>query len=274
MPWRARLATLPWRLGLPGRPPAAVSVVIALAVLAWIALALDLMPMAMASSGGATGVASGPPWLCALPGMHMGSDGPGGSGGPVGQALAGMPMWSLMAVAMMLPAALPATAHVATNSLRRRRGRAVSEFLLAYLALWLAFGAVTLLVLALVPLDRTTVLLVAVLGLAAAWELSPAKRWALNHCHRTSPLPPSGWRAGLGSARFGFIHGGACVASCWPLMVVMAVAPSARLAWCAGLAGLSVTEKLALKPRRATRRAGLALVLGTVAAVLAVPLGI
>ena len=118
------------------------------------------------------------------------------------------------------------------------------------------------------------ILLAAVLGLAAAWELSPAKRWAINRCHRTSPLPPSGWRASLGTARFGFLHGGACVASCWPLMLVMAAAPSARLAWSAGLAGLGVAEKLALKPRRATRRVGLALVLGTVVAVLAIPVGL
>ncbi len=268
-----RLADLPRRLGLRGRPPAAVGAVIALAALAWVALALDLVPMAMASGGGAAKAISGPPWICALPGMHMAAGGPGGSGGAAAQVLAGMPMWSLMALAMMLPVALPATSHVATNSMRRRRGRAVVEFLVAYLALWLAFGVLALLLLAMLPLDRAAVLLAAVLGLAAAWQLSPAKRWAINRCHRTSPLPPRGWRASLGTARFGFLHGGACVASCWPLMLVMAVAPSARLAWCAGLAGVGVAEKLALKPRRAARRVGLALVLGTVVAALAVPLG-
>lgn len=57
-------------------------------------------------------------------------------------------------------------------------------------------------------------------------------------------------------------------------MVVMMVAPSARLAWCAGLGGLSVAERLTFRPRRTTRRIGLALVLGASFAVLAVALGL
>lgn len=274
MSWPDRLAALPWRLGLRGRPPAAVGAVIGLAALAWAVLALDLVPMAMAGGGGAAAAVPGAPWICGLPGMHMpGGAGSGAPGGGASAALAGMPMWSLMALATMLPVALPATSHVATNSMRRRRGRAVVEFLIAYLALWLGFGALALAALTLLPLGRAAVLMAAALGLAAAWELSPAKRWAINRCHRTSPLPPSGWRASLGTARFGLLHGGACVASCWPLMVAMAVAPSARLAWCAGLAGLTFVEKLAAKPRRAARRVGLLLALGTVGVALAIPLG-
>lgn len=264
----ARLARLPGWLGMRPRPATPVLVVLGLIAAAWIGLALELVPMAMAS--GATPRAStGPPWICGLPGGMNMTGGFIGTNGPVAEALAGMPMWSLMVLAMMLPAALPAASHVALNSLRRRRGRAVSEFLLAYLLPWLGFGALALLALALLPVDRAAVLLAAALAAATLWELSPGKRWALNRCHRTSPLPPYGWRASLGTARFGFLHGGACVASCWPLMLVMAVAPSARLAWCACLGSVGLTEKLAQRPRRSARRVGLLLGLGFVAAALA-----
>jgi predicted metal-binding membrane protein len=229
------------------------------------------MPMAMASTS--TPAASvGPLWICGL-GDGMSMAGAAGGGGAISAALAGMPMWSLMALAMMLPAALPATSHVAVNSLRRRRGRAVTEFLVGYLALWLGFGAAVLLGLALLPVDRAVVLLAAALAVATAWELSPAKLWALNRCHKASPLPPSGWRAGVGATRFGVLHGSACVASCWPLMLVMAVAPSARLAWCAALGGIGLAEKLTLNPRRRARRLGLLLAAATALAALAVVLG-
>jgi predicted metal-binding membrane protein len=256
-----------------GRPPTAVLAVGALAAVAWVVLAVDLASMPGMASAATPGFSSAPPWICS-PAGSAGMAASGGAGGAAGRALAGLPMWSLMAPAMMLPAALPATSHVATNSLRRRRGRAVSEFLAAYLALWLGFGAPVLLLLALLPLDRAADLVAAGLAVAALWELSPAKRWALNRCHRTSPLPPNGWRASLGTARFGLLHGGACVASCWPLMLVMAVAPSARLAWCAALAGLGLAEKLTFKPRRSARRVGLLFALAAALAGLAVPIGV
>lgn len=272
MSWRARLGRVPRWLGLWDRPPAPVLAVAGLVLAAWAALVGGFIPMPMASAAGPT-ASVGPLWICGLPG-GMSMAGAAGDGGPVSQALAGMPMWSLMALAMMLPAALPATAHVAVNSLSRRRGRAVSQFLIAYLAPWLLFGAVVLLILAMLPADRAVLLLAAALAVATAWELSPAKQWALNRCHRTSPLPPRGWRAILGAARYGFLHGGACVASCWPLMLVMAVAPSARLAWCAGLATFGLAEKATLKPRRRARRLGVLLALGTVVAAAAIPLGI
>jgi predicted metal-binding membrane protein len=274
MSWRARLRVVPRRLGLWDQPTAPVLAIVGLVLAAWVVLGTGSVPMAMAMASAASPTASvGPLWLCDLSsGMAMT---PGaGTGGPVAVALAGMPMWSLMALAMMLPAALPAASHVAVNSLRRRRWRAVSEFLAGYLALWLGFGAVVLLGLAALPTDRAVILLAAALGVATAWEISPAKQWALRRCHRATPLPPSGWRASVGATRFGVFHGGACVASCWPLMLVMAVAPSARLAWCAGLAGLGLAEKLTLKPRRRARRLGALLGVGFVLAAVAVALGI
>jgi predicted metal-binding membrane protein len=162
-------------------------------------------------------------------------------------------MWSLMALAMTLPATIPVTQYVAINSFRRRQWRAVGEFLLAYLGLWLVFGFLAMSGLALLPSSSQGVLLTAGLLVAAAWELTPLKRLALNRCHRSSPLPPRGWRASAGAARFGLMHGGACVASCWAPMLVMLVAPSGRLAWSLALTVATAWEKLTRRPRRAAR---------------------
>lgn len=185
--------------------------------------------------------------------------------------VATLPLWALMTAAMMLPAALPAVRHVALNSFRWRRPRATLEFTAVYLAVWIAAGA------ALLALARTwapvsdQLVLALVLATAAAWQLTTAKRRALNACHLPSTLPPRGWRATAGVARFGLRNGGACVGSCWATMLVMAVAPSAHLPWMAALTGLVASEKLSRHPRRATARGAALLGAAAVAAgVLAV----
>ncbi len=102
------------------------------AALAWVGFA------AMLAATQATAASAGEPsvWWC-MPGMSLGQS---GSSDPLATAFAGGPMWILMALAMTLPAAVPATQHVAVNSFRRRQWRAVAEFLAVYLGLWLVFG--------------------------------------------------------------------------------------------------------------------------------------
>ncbi|GAB7045577.1 DUF2182 domain-containing protein [Catenuloplanes indicus] len=128
--------------------------------------------------------------------------------------------WVLMCVAMMVPVVLPAVRHVAVNSLRRRRLRAMSYFLTGYVAVWAAAGALLIPVLAVPP---RVPLLVTLIVLAAFWQLLPARRACLRACHRTIPLPPTGWRAARGALHFGAWHGLACAGVCGPLMAVMAV---------------------------------------------------
>jgi predicted metal-binding membrane protein len=260
----ARLPTAPWpdaRLWRRASPVLGVEV---LAALAWIGLAAMAAALPSPAPSGASTASI---WLC-MPGM-----GGAGGGGPLAVAVAGLPMWALMSVAMNLPTAVPATRHVAVNSFRRRRRRAVAEFLAVYLALWLAFGLAAMTGLALLPAASPGLLPIAGLALAAAWELSPLKRRALNGCHRSAPLPPRGWRASAGVARFGLINGTACIASCWPAMLLMLTAPAGRLAWCAGLTAMMASEKLSRRPRRAARRVsavlGVALAAAVVAALLA-----
>src|SRR5262245_59271428 len=48
--------------------------------------------------------------------------------------------WSIMAALMMVPVTLPAIRHVAFNSFRIRRARAMTIYLAAYLLAWIGFG--------------------------------------------------------------------------------------------------------------------------------------
>jgi predicted metal-binding membrane protein len=194
-------------------------------------------------------------WLVSLWWMARGAHAGGADGMPqrAGPALAdGLPRWGAMAGAMMLPGALPAVRHVADHSLRWRRGRAQAAFVATYLAIWLAFGAALLTLLAWAHL-RGGVALTLALAVAAAWQLTPRKRRALWDCHRSSPLPPRGWPATRGVVRFARRNAVACVSSCWPLMAVMTVATGAQLIWMVALTGLSAAEKLVQRPRSLTR---------------------
>jgi predicted metal-binding membrane protein len=183
------------------------------------------------------------------------------------QAASALPSWALMTVAMMGPAALAGVRHTAVNSLRWRRGRAMAEFAAAYLATWTAFGLAALAVAASVPAAGQVTALSAVLGAAAAWELTPAKRRALRGCHRSVPLPPRGWRAEAGAVRFGLRNGAACLRSCWCLMLVMTIAPAGQvLAWTAGLTVIVTAEKLLPRPRAATQAAATVLAIAGLAA--------
>jgi predicted metal-binding membrane protein len=178
---------------------------------------------------------------------------------------ASVAMWAVMIVAMMLPTALPAVRHVAANTLRRRRPQAMAVFAAVYLLIWVVFGA---LVIAVAPawssVDRSVVAAGA-LALAAAWQLTVHKRRAVRDCHRPSPLPPTGRRATAGVARFAWRNSTACVRSCWAMMLAMAVATTATTFWMVAITGVVLTEKLARRPRQATRAGALLLAAGSVA---------
>jgi predicted metal-binding membrane protein len=235
---------------------------------AWILLAATME--AAAASGGGSG-ARDSLWLCTL-----------GHGGATSHVeaiaglfpapsllVAGLPAWGLMTAAMMLPSALPAVRHVGTSSLFWRRRRAMAEFVAVYMAIWVAF---TVLVIA--PLSSrlpadSALAAAALLALAAIWQLTPLKRRALRACHFSRPLPPRGWRASAGVARFGLLNGGACLASCWALMLTMAAAGPARLVWMAALTTIVVAERFSLKSGRARRRIALVLAVAAAAALTA-----
>ncbi|HEU4706025.1 MAG TPA: DUF2182 domain-containing protein [Solirubrobacterales bacterium] len=225
---------------------------------AWLAL---LLGEGIARGYGGAVVAgswqSGPLWICTT-GLgaigHGASHGAGAAPSASAPLLAGTPMWGLMALAMMVPTAMPAVGHVAGKSLYWRRRRAAAEFLAVFLGLWTAFGLLVLGPLASWGPARAGFALPIALAAAAMWQLTPLKLRALRACHRSRPLPPRGWRATRGVADFARHNGTACLASCWAMMAATAVSGPGRLLWMGALTGVMTVEKLSDRPRTASRR--------------------
>jgi predicted metal-binding membrane protein len=167
-----------------------------------------------------------------------------------------LPLWIAMVALTMVPSAAPFARHVALNSLRRRRTRAVGEFVGGYLAMWVAFGGMAVAVLPAVP---PRVFVAAVLVLAAGWQVSPLHRTVVRGCHRTWPLPASGARAEFAAVRFGVAHGGNCVALCWCLMLATCCAPGPPLLWAAAVGGAAFAQKTTEAPVHVARIGALVL---------------
>jgi predicted metal-binding membrane protein len=236
-----------------GRPALGVEAIV---LAGWSALALGAV---LPSGGAATGSVfeSGTLWICTTGISHAaGGVGHAGAGSDLGEAgfLAAAPAWALMSGAMMLPAAMPAVRHVSVNSLYWRRRRATVEFVLSFLALWTLFSIFVLSPVSRWAPTRSATAIVAALLVAAAWQLTPCKWRALRACHRVSPLPARGWRAGLGAAGFGLRNGLACLASCWAIMAVVALTGSSTLLVMAAATATICLERLNLRPRWAARR--------------------
>lgn len=164
-------------------------------------------------------------WVLLLRGHLPAADHHAHADAPAGPAYAD---WCVMVLAMMVPTVVPAVRGVAFDSLRRRRMRAIAVFLAGYLALWGAFGLVTIALIgavdAMLPQAVDRELPVALLLVAAGYELTSRKRRFLRACHLPAALPPRGWRADAACVRFGARQGCVCLGSCGPLMVAMTAA--------------------------------------------------
>jgi predicted metal-binding membrane protein len=146
-----------------------------------------------------------------------------------------------MVVAMMLPTTAPALRYVAQSSRRTWRPAMAAAFAGAYLGAWMLLAPVAAGVHAFAP--ASPLLPIAALLVAAAWELTPWKRRALRHCHRSMPVRFSGVAAVASVLRFGMRNGLACAAACAPAMLAIAIAGHPLLATVA-IAGLLTGEKL------------------------------
>ncbi|MFF0817915.1 DUF2182 domain-containing protein [Rhodococcus sp. NPDC003318] len=140
--------------------------------------------------------------------------------------------WILMAVATMLPTALPAARTIGLTGMWSRRHRGPALFAAGYLAVWIAAGIPLVVAAAwIVPGDPSPLLIAAALAVAAAWEITPWKRWCLRGCHRLRSLPPSGRRADHGCVALGVRNGLSCTGACWAMMTPMALAWHAAGLW-------------------------------------------
>lgn len=206
-------------------------------------------------------------WVALLAGLGM-------HGADLGEhhaPLAGLAVWTLMVVAMMVPVTLPAVRYVGLNSMRCRQRRAMALYIAVYVGLWMVFGLAALgldHLLATHAAISEQALLAIVLAAAGGWQLTRAKRRALYACGRTVPLPPLGRRADAGCARFALLHGWRCMQSCWAIMLVMVIAGHTSLIWMMALTALVVAEELTVSGRRLTQPAAGVLLLAATAVAL------
>jgi predicted metal-binding membrane protein len=166
-------------------------------------------------------------------------------------------MWTVMMVGMMLPSAAPTvllfTLVVRSHDAAHAPSRAYS-FLGGYLLVWTAFSlAATLLqlllgaLLYLSPMMRLQghMLSGALMLVAGAYQLTPAKRSCLTTCRAPAAFVARYYRPGKGAAfHLGVRHGGYCVGCCWALMLLLFVAGVMNLAAIAAIAVFVLLEKV------------------------------
>jgi predicted metal-binding membrane protein len=160
--------------------------------------------------------------------------------------------WTLMIVAMMLPLSLPLARFVSRAAAGEERLTHVIQALGGYLAIWIAFGGVALLVsatlsqvIALLPLpDPARWSMIVVAGVAGAYQLTPAKRRCLDQCQALHAAADSsrGRSANHAPLRAGLAYGAWSLGSCWALMLLMVVVDAAPLAWMLALTGVMIGE--------------------------------
>lgn len=183
-------------------------------------------------------------------------------------------MWSIMMVAMMLPAAAPMILiFMSVQQRRSQAGRASHPtwiFVAGYLAVWTGFSLLA--TLAQWGMQQASVissgmsvshpaLSAAILVLAGIFQWSPLKHACLSKCRSPLAFIMSHWRDGLlGALRMGFEHGAYCVGCCWLLMVLLFVAGVMNLLWVMAITAFIVLEKLVPKGELVARLSGLALI--------------
>ncbi len=215
----------------------------------------------------ASGMAAGHAAMLApcadMPGMAS----PGGAG-----PMAALPMWAAMAVAMMLPTALPLVLLFGRFWRGRYPARSpalpMAQLVLGYLAVWVAFGALgSILQHGLERAGLASPMMGKLGGALGGWtllgvglfQLTPLKTACLTRCRSPLMFLMTRWRAGrLGSLAMGLEHGVFCLGCCWALMLVMFVAGVMNLLWMAALTVVMTLEKVLRRGDWLARGAGVA----------------
>jgi len=203
------------------KPTVAALVVLAVAGVAWAAMAQHSRSMA--------GMAE----------MDMGL-------GPIVSFAA---TWVVMMAAMMLPSAIPVVLEFARMA-ERRSGWPVATGVLAatYLGVWLMFGVVSWVVYTAMrmPWPNQTVVVGLALALAGVYSVSPVKRESQARCRELcalhGPLPFSVMRSAVvAGARYGL----SCLGCSAALMVAMVLLGMSSLSWAVILGIVVLIYKLA-----------------------------
>jgi predicted metal-binding membrane protein len=130
--------------------------------------------------------------------------------------------WLLMLIAMTPPLIAAPLRHVRERSFAHRRVRAMSLFVIGYGTVWMiaGMGLQVVALAAQLAVSDTPMCLALSAAAATLWQVSPAKQWCLNRCHRRPQLAASGAPADRAAFDFGLSHGAACVGACWGLMLL------------------------------------------------------
>jgi hypothetical protein len=182
------------------------------------------------------------------------SSGPMHAGHAMRHASAPMSLGGLLGswAAMMLPLVRHQARWLAFRSLRARRQQAVAVFSGAYFAVWMTAGAVALVVLG--PVRGEPAALALALAVAACWHCAAPRRRLLLRCGVQRAPAVHGRQAVADWARAGLLAGGRCVATCWALMLPMAIEHHPALMVGAALVLASERRRGPNPERRAARR--------------------
>ena len=195
-------------------------------------------------------------WVLTANRMSGMDAGPGTDPGSLGFYVSA---WTLMMAAMMLPSAAPTVAIY--ESLRRPRdlcgGLRVAgggAFAAGYLLAWTLFGLLAYALFELIATAEIDALgwdqggrlaAAAVLGLAAAYELTPLKHACLSRCRNPVGFLLGHWRDGMaGALRRGLENGAWCIGCCCALMAVLFALGLMSIVWMLVVAAMVAAEKL------------------------------
>src|SRR5579864_9325387 len=192
--------------------------------------------------------------------------------------------WTLMVIAMMLPGSLPLI-NLFSRMVARRPDRAalLVRLILGYLGVWAIFGAVAFRGDAYVHAAAARLpavgnaaqwIGVAVLLLAAIYQVTPLKEMCLTKCRSPYSFVAEHWRgknAAAEALRLGVAHGLFCVGCCWTLMILMFAIGGVNLGWMLGLGAVMAAERSFRWGRYLTVPLGVALLVAAVGLILGVP---
>jgi predicted metal-binding membrane protein len=183
-------------------------------------------------------------------------------------------VWTIMMVAMMLPAAAPMILIFAAAQGRRDRHVAVPTwiFIAGYILVWVGAGVgayivdrtfTELLTTRALP-DRVTwapVALGITLVLAGLYQFTPLKHVCLRQCRSPWGFVAQYWREGpTGAVKMGVRHGLYCLGCCWALFAVLTAVGMMSIAWMLSLTVVVFAEKVFPYGRRISTAVGVALI--------------
>jgi predicted metal-binding membrane protein len=183
-------------------------------------------------------------------------------------------IWTIMMVAMMLPAAAPMILIFAAAQARRDQHVAVPTwiFIAGYILVWAGAGlgayaldqAFTELLNTGASTDRVTWVPVALgitLVLAGLYQFTPLKHVCLRHCQSPWAFVAQYWREGrTGAVKMGVRHGLYCLGCCWALFAVLTAVGMMSIAWMLSLTLVVFAEKVFPYGRRISAAVGAALI--------------